>query len=537
MAGTGAETEFGEITARSMTANARLAGAVLGHLTGLGVTQFVVCAGARNAPLVSSLLASGDSRNNRIYPHFDERSAAFFAMGLAKRSSQAVAVLTTSGTAVAELLPAVIEAYYSGIPLVLVTADRPLSFRGSGAPQAIEQAGLFGSYAEMSLDILCPSDLVAVSKWDRAAPLHLNICLVEPSPEDRNGDWEPIDLSFSPRETPGSEDLVAFCGAAGRLLVLLGELPQRWRKPVERFLVALGVPVWAEATSGLRESEFLAPLLVRSEALVAKLRPGRILRLGGVPSLRFWRDLETLSDLPVFSLAPRPFPGLARESQLVVSNEFPEVGALRQEGWVVDQTLFHDPELELELALTNHPFSEVAILRELSRQIPSDALVFLGNSLPIREWNLAATLSVPHPDCYASRGANGIDGQIATFFGISAGSAESWGIFGDLTALCDLNAPALLGNLVPGRRRIVILNNGGGRIFSRLPSMAGLSETEKVVTENRHARGFGSWAAMWGLDYVQWIAGEPFPAIIGESVVLEVCLDNRLSEAFWEERK
>ncbi|MBP6602363.1 MAG: 2-succinyl-5-enolpyruvyl-6-hydroxy-3-cyclohexene-1-carboxylic-acid synthase [Verrucomicrobiales bacterium] len=522
-----------------MTANARLAGAVLGHLTGLGVRQFVVCAGARNAPLVSSLLAAGDSRNDLIYPHFDERSAAFFAMGLAKRSSQAVAVLTTSGTAAAELLPAAIEAYYSGIPLVLVTADRPIAFRGSGAPQAIEQTGLFGPYAEMSLDISSPSDLVAVSQWDRTAPLHLNICLAEPSPEDRNGDWGTIKLPLPVRKIPEAEELVTFCGTADRLLVLLGELPERWRGPVERFLVALGVPIWAEATSGLRESEALAPHLVRSESLVATLRPDRILRLGGVPSLRFWRDLEVLSDLPVFSLLPRPFPGLARKTPFLVSDEFPKVGALTQEGWVEDQTLLHDTRLEL--ALTNHPFSEVAILRELSRQIPSDALVFLGNSLPIREWNLAATLSVPHPVCYASRGANGIDGQIATFLGLSEGVTESWGIFGDLTALYDLNAPALMGAMAPGRRRIVILNNGGGRIFSRLPAMAGLSKTEKVVTENRHARGFGAWAAMWGLDYVQWIAGEPaadpFPAIVGESVVLEICLDDNLSEAFWEERK
>ena len=127
-----------------MTVNSRLAATTLGHLAGLGVTEFVICAGARNAPLVMSLLATCQEKGLKVYHHFDERPAAFFAMGLAKRSGHPVAVLTTSGTAVAELLPATIEAYYSGIPLILVTADRPSSVRGSGAPQAIEQPGIFG---------------------------------------------------------------------------------------------------------------------------------------------------------------------------------------------------------------------------------------------------------------------------------------------------------------------------------------------------------------------------------------------------------
>jgi 2-succinyl-5-enolpyruvyl-6-hydroxy-3-cyclohexene-1-carboxylate synthase len=518
-----------------MTANARLAGATLGHLAGLGVTQFVVCAGARNAPLVTSLLGSDRVGEFQIYPHFDERPAAFFALGLAKKTSRPVAVLTTSGTAVAEMLPAAIEAFYSGIPLVLVSADRPPSYRGSGAPQAIEQAGLFGPYAGTALDIASPADLSAVGSWDRCSPLHLNICLTEPSPDDRCSDWESVELSFPPREVPCVDDLLAFCRESDRLIVVLGELPRKWRGPVEQFLAALGVPIWAEATSGLRESGTLASLLLRSESLVARLSPDRVLRIGGVPSLRFWRDLEMLPDLPVFSVCPRPFPGLARECQILVSNDFPETADVVQHGWVDDLTLLGDAKLES--SLTNHPFSEVAMVRELSRRIPSDALVFAGNSLPIREWNLAAAVEVPHSLCFASRGANGIDGQIATFLGLSEGESESWGIFGDLTALYDLNAPALLETLSPGRRRIVILNNGGGRIFSRLNSMAGLSESEKQVTENRHARGFESWTAMWGLDYVRWIAGEPFPGIVGEAVVLEIVLDDSLSEAFWEERK
>lgn len=128
-----------------------------------GVADFCVCAGSRNAPLLAAL------KDERVFSFVDERSAAFFAVGRMKLHGQPAAVVTTSGTAVAELLPAAIEAHYSGLPLVLITADRPARYRGTGAPQAIEQVGLFGSYAEVEL-----------ASWSGARPLHLNIEFDEP---------------------------------------------------------------------------------------------------------------------------------------------------------------------------------------------------------------------------------------------------------------------------------------------------------------------------------------------------------------------
>jgi 2-succinyl-5-enolpyruvyl-6-hydroxy-3-cyclohexene-1-carboxylate synthase len=130
-----------------------------------GAREVCVCAGSRNSPLLAVLGAS----ELRLFSFFDERSAAFFAVGRSKLHGAPVAVVTTSGTAVAELLPATIEAYYSGIPLILISADRPARFRGTGAPQSIEQVGLFGAYASTSLD-----------SWTRTAPLHLNVEFDEP---------------------------------------------------------------------------------------------------------------------------------------------------------------------------------------------------------------------------------------------------------------------------------------------------------------------------------------------------------------------
>ncbi|HET7436149.1 MAG TPA: thiamine pyrophosphate-binding protein, partial [Thermoanaerobaculia bacterium] len=145
--------------------NVERARRLIDDVAAAGVTEFCVCAGSRNAPLLAVLGVS----SFRTHSFVDERSAAFFALGRAKYLRAPVAVVTTSGTAVAELLPAAIEAHYSGVPLVLITADRPASYRGSGAPQAIEQEGIFGVYAETSL-----------SAWSRLRALHLNVEFDEP---------------------------------------------------------------------------------------------------------------------------------------------------------------------------------------------------------------------------------------------------------------------------------------------------------------------------------------------------------------------
>ena len=142
--------------------NLAMARAVLERVREAGVTDFCVCGGSRNAPLVE--VVSGN-----IYTFVDERSAAFFALGRIKRDERPVAVITTSGTAVAELLPATVEAYYCGAPLVLITADRPARFRGTGAPQSIDQIGIFGTYAATDVD-----------RWNRRMPLHINIEFDEP---------------------------------------------------------------------------------------------------------------------------------------------------------------------------------------------------------------------------------------------------------------------------------------------------------------------------------------------------------------------
>lgn len=156
--------------------NEHLAKHVVEELMKQGIEDFCICPGARNGPFVMTLSKVSGIRK---YFWYEERSAAFFALGKSKKALKPTAVITTSGTAAGELLPATMEAYYTGIPLLLLTADRPRRFRGSGAPQSAEQVGLFGPYINFSQD-LEGNERCDLSRWKKNGPAHLNVCFEEP---------------------------------------------------------------------------------------------------------------------------------------------------------------------------------------------------------------------------------------------------------------------------------------------------------------------------------------------------------------------
>ena len=182
-----------------MSASASFVKSLLAQCCLGGICEWVVCPGARNMALLQVLAAAEDLVK---WTHFDERSAAFFALGRIQDMGLPVAVVTTSGTAAAELLPAVVEAYYQRRPLLLLTADRPADYRGSAAPQAIEQADLFGIYAP-TIDLETPDSLPEdiLEDWDYASPLHINVCLPDPDPA-----WNPGNCDLYPAEPPEEND-------------------------------------------------------------------------------------------------------------------------------------------------------------------------------------------------------------------------------------------------------------------------------------------------------------------------------------------
>ncbi|HEV7765823.1 MAG TPA: thiamine pyrophosphate-binding protein, partial [Thermoanaerobaculia bacterium] len=426
----------------------------------------------------------------RLFSFVDERAAAFFAIGRAKLLGAPVAVVTTSGTAVAELLPATIEAFYSGIGLILISADRPARFRITGAPQSINQEGIFGVYAETSLET-----------WSRTRPLHLNIEFDEPlldtacHPERERGTWAggARGMGLAPRP-PRSLTHVR----DDRSLVIVGGLSPRHHQRVANFLRTLNAPTYAEPLSGLREDPTL-PLITAGERMIAHAQFDSVIRIGNVPTLRFWRDLET-RDLPITHFTDLPFAGCTR-GDIHPIDELPSMEGRRDEHFFAKD---HEYAARFAKILDDEPQSELAMFRALSNTLATNTRVYLGNSLPIREWDLAATRE-PRGFVYeANRGANGIDGQLSTFLGWCEPARDNVCIVGDLTAIYDLNAPWIVPQLGDVRFRIMIVNNGGGRIFSRV---AGLRSVDPAVREriieNVHDVRFAHWAAMWNIDMTE----------------------------------
>jgi 2-succinyl-5-enolpyruvyl-6-hydroxy-3-cyclohexene-1-carboxylate synthase len=460
--------------------NVERASRLIDAVRAAGAQEFCVCAGSRNAPLLAVLGAT----EARLFSFVDERSAAFFALGRIKQHGQPVAVVTTSGTAVAEMLPAAVEAFYSGLPLVLITADRPERFRQTGAPQSIDQIGIFGRYAETALE-----------SWTRTRALHLNIEFDEPLIDgvascERQVSAAP--RSPEPRRVQGVASL-----RFERPLVLIGGLAPSHRERVRAFARTLGAPVYAEALSGLREDPEL-PLILSGERMIARGDFDGVIRIGNVPTLRYWRDLDG-AGLPVVHFSDLPFPGLTR-GELHPIEALPEMHAERDRSFFARDL---DSATRFASILDDEPQSELAMIRAFSRELPHGARVYLGNSLPIREWDLAATRE-PRGYVYeANRGANGIDGQLSTFLGWCAPAAHNVGVVGDLTAIYDLGAPWIVPQL-DAECRIVVINNGGGRIFGRVASLRSLDpELRARIIENEHDLSFEHWAAMWNIEVIE----------------------------------
>ncbi|MBV9495263.1 MAG: hypothetical protein JOZ54_13525 [Acidobacteria bacterium] len=281
-----------------------------------------------------------------------------------------------------------------------------------------------------------------------------------------------------------------------RPLVLIGGLHTRDRERVRSFALALGAPVYAEALSGLREDPALADLHVFNERMLSRGGFDEVIRIGNVPTLRFWRDIA----IPTTHYSRLPFAGMDHGEVRSIDDLPSPTRVSRGDAFFA---LDREKRAQLEGILDDEPTSELAMFRQLSRELPENARVYIGNSLPIREWDLAATREPRGFTIEANRGANGIDGQLSTFFGWCAPNATNVAIVGDLTALYDLNAPWIVPQL-DASFRIVIMNNGGGRIFSRVASLRPLDPAyRRRVIENDHRLHFDDWARMFGIDVLE----------------------------------
>ncbi len=508
--------------------NARIIRSTLTALARMGVAEVCVAAGARNAPLITALMAC---EGVKIWSFFEERSAAFFALGRIQADRQPVAVLTTSGTAAAELLPAVIEAYYQGLPLVLVTADRPRRYRGSGAPQAIEQKDLFGPYVSACLDLEGGSHLSWPTRLD-ARPLHINLCLDEPLDTTQEG----IDflVHHQPHPAKAGKPPPYLLSGEATVIIVSGLHPADARE-LAPVLASLGLPVIAELTSNLWGTWPDRPvidhlLLPASESTFRCMKIAQVIRIGGIPSSRWWRDLENQPQIWVTNISRLGFPGLARTQnvQTLPWSTLESLGTRK-----LSPALIKPEKHSTAHWIREFPLSEPAWMRSLMDQMQAFDRVFIGNSLPIREMNLAVSGAAQGMEFFANRGANGIDGLVSTWLGASASSRSSWLIVGDLSALYDLAAPWIMPQLPQGKRRLVVINNGGGKIFSRVSSLRALPEDARHVIENNHRLNFAPWAQMWGLGYVCATKPEQLRDLPEGALLIEVIPDTEQTEAFY----
>jgi 2-succinyl-5-enolpyruvyl-6-hydroxy-3-cyclohexene-1-carboxylate synthase len=522
-----------------MTENEQLASDIIESAVKAGVTEFCLCPGARNSSFFTVLIKLP---NIKLHFWFEERSAAFFALGKCKSRLRPVAVITTSGTAAGELLPAAMEAYYTDLPLLLITADRPRRFRGTGAPQAAEQVGLFGCYARFAQDVAA-GEFDTLVCWNKLGPAHLNVCFEDPfachSKASHNDIQKEVPNLPSPQlrvdYTKENAELTQFLNTAQHPFVVVGAIKSEAKDSLIKFLVQLNAPVFLEGISGLRENLQLSHLritrtdVIWKHAAAAGYPIDGVLRIGGVPTFRLWRDLEEKQgSVQVCSLSDLPFSGLSWGGVLHVklkdffgtysiskTFESPHASA-----WISADKKYQKALQDLILA---EPTAEASLVHALSKKIPDNAHIYLGNSLPIREWDLAADYRDRGFHLAASRGVNGIDGQISTFLGWSAPEAQNWAILGDLTTLYDFAGLWILSHMPEVRVTLVVVNNGGGQIFSRL-----LPQREFL---NAHELSFEPFAKMWGMHYERW-SSIPTELSRAQHQLIEVIPDVLATERF-----
>jgi 2-succinyl-5-enolpyruvyl-6-hydroxy-3-cyclohexene-1-carboxylate synthase len=493
----------------------------------------------------------------RVWALIDERSAGFFALGMAKASRAPVAVLSTSGTAAANLLPAVVEARYGRVPLVVLTADRPYELRDCGAPQTIDQVRLYGSHAKWSVDLAPPGATVPLLRYARslacravavatdepAGPVHLNTQFREPlMPTDDPHDPLRVDPMSRTGRAAGAPyaNVVRLPGppSAEQIHVLARYLADRPRGLIvcgpqddPRFAFAVtdlarrtGYPVLADPLSQVRCGQHnleavidAYDALLRADEVVDQVIPDVVIRFGGMPTSK-----------PLLGYLAR----CAGARQILVD----AAGEWREPDHIAGDLIRADPTLLCEalrdaldvrgdarwgdtwrrlasaarnamhdyLARLGEPF-EGAVFADLAELLPDRALLYVGNSMPMRDVDTFFPARPRFIRFLGNRGASGIDGVISSALGAAAVSdGPVVLVVGDLSFYHDMNG-LLAARLYDLSATIVLVNNDGGGIFSFLPQAADREHFE-LLFGTPHGLDFRHAVRMYGGTHV--LAGD-----------------------------
>ncbi len=472
----------------------------------LGLREVVISPGSRSTPLT---MAFARHAGIAAIPVLDERSAAFFAVGLARQHHRPVALLCTSGTAGANYFPAVIEAQESGVPLLVITADRPPEMRECRSGQTIDQQKLFGSHVNFRHEFAVPLASLPMlrylrqatahawerTQWPVSGPVHLNAPFRDPLPPVEDGLTAEVKgelkedrffAALKPRLRQESR-LTDAVRLGGRGVIVAGQVrtgnPAAYARAVGKLASKLGWPVLADALSPLRHHAHLVPGLVatydciaRSEALTAQLQPKRVLCLHDWPTSKALRQWLQADDTEVlFVRRDSQNPDALHNRTTVIRSSVESLAAMvrpgpRVRGWL-DSWLKTDRRLSRGLAravAATEGLFEGRASALLAGLLPKGTPLFVANSLPVRDLEYFCPANRRGLAVHCNRGANGIDGTLSTALGLAHGNKPTVLLTGDLALLHDTNG-FLSGPKFRGSLTIVLINNGGGGIFNPLP--------------------------------------------------------------------
>ena len=477
-------------------------------LADAGVRHACITPGSRSTPLALPL---ADHPAITDWSHHDERASAFFALGIGKATGSPAVVVTTSGTAAAHLHAAALEARAGRVPLILITADRPADLRDVGAPQAVDQAGLFGDAVKWSHDLEPPDPsrssltavaalaarLVAVATEVPAGPVHLNVRLREPLlPTGEVPETPPAPAFANPIPTaaPGVLDDLANRLEGRRALLVCGPQDDPALGPAAASLAErTGIPVIADPLSQVRCGHHDLSRVIATGDLLAgagwlgRVAPEVVVRVGALPTSKpLWRWLEDHREVEQVVVDPGGWRDpLASASRMVRSDPVAALEGLTDrigrpvppdwtERW---QSADRAAGAALAAALSGFP-TEPGIVRTVVEALPDGATLWVASSMPVRDLDLVAPTTRRDLRFAANRGANGIDGFLSSGLGAAAaGGRPTVLLAGDLSMLHDLTGLAAAGRLgIPAA--IVVIDNDGGGIFHFLPQ-AGLSHFER----------------------------------------------------------
>ncbi|WGV23597.1 2-succinyl-5-enolpyruvyl-6-hydroxy-3-cyclohexene-1-carboxylic-acid synthase [Halotia branconii] len=488
----------------------------------LGLTCAVICPGSRSTPLVVAF--AEQVPEIEAISILDERSAAFFALGVAQATGKPVALVCTSGTAGANFYPAIIEARESRVPMLVLTADRPNELRNCHSGQTIDQLKLYGNYPNWQAEVALPSlemGMLAylrqtiIHAWERTqtptkGPVHLNIPFRDPlAPIPDNTDWSYLQSQFNLEDffagiTNPCPLAHALCPIpkewqqCDRGIIIAGvaqpQQPQEYCKAIAHLSQTLKWPVLAEGLSPLRNYAHLNPylistydLILRNQQLAKQLAPDIVIQVGDMPTskeLRNWIDatqprrwIIDPSDQNLDPLHGRTIHLRVAIEQLAgehtstaLSNQgsrgIKSSSSEYMQKWCVAETQVR-VNIDQNMATMEELFEGKAAWL-LSQILPPKTPLFIANSMPVRDVEFFWRPNNLGVRSHFNRGANGIDGTLSTALGIAHRQQSSVMLTGDLALLHDTNG-FLIRNKFIGHLTIVLINNNGGGIFEMLP--------------------------------------------------------------------